>query len=71
MVLEDPRTPASALVGKYDIIIVSYNFLSGLYRAIEQYKRNFRRFAEGDGPALEGPVEPLRRGFVDRGTTKV
>ncbi|GIJ84466.1 hypothetical protein Asppvi_003313 [Aspergillus pseudoviridinutans] len=32
-----------------DIIIVSYNFLSGLYRAIEQYKHSFRRFTEGDG----------------------
>ncbi|KAF7121679.1 hypothetical protein CNMCM5793_009151 [Aspergillus hiratsukae] len=46
LVLENACIPAAALVGKWDIIIVSYNFVSGLYRAIEQYKSNFRRFRE-------------------------
>ncbi|GIJ92339.1 hypothetical protein Asppvi_011320 [Aspergillus pseudoviridinutans] len=59
LVLEDPRTPASALVGKWDIIIVSYNFWSGLYLAVEQYTRNFRRFTEGDGPAPVHPASPF------------
>lgn len=57
--LDDSQIPPSELVDKWDIIIVSYNFVSGLNRAIEQYKTNFRHYRDGEAPPPLPPEAAL------------